>query len=229
MINEKDVKIILTSPYGFIRHLPKKEELRSKTISIRKDDVLNREELIDRLISLGYEKSIRVETPMTFASRGFIVDVYSVNYNQPIRIEFFDDVVDSIRFFDNTTQRTLENVDEVTIIFAKDAFFDDDKKQYLKDNVKVLSGQMELELEYIYSDVYRQSQYFYYSYFDNSHLSDYYPDSDVYLSDKEKIDSHLKMLSDETVAYIQEMYDEKRVPLKFYVYADFNKRVCINW
>ena len=222
MLNEKDVKIILTSPYGFIRHLPKKEELRNKVISIRKDDVLNREELIDRLISLGYEKSIRVETPMTFASRGFIVDVYSVNYNQPIRIEFFDDIVDSIRFFDNTTQRTLENVDEATIIFAKDVFFDEDKKQYLKDNVKVLSGQMELELEYIYSDVYRQSQYFYYAYFDNSHLSDYYPDSDVYLSDKDKIDSHLKMLSDETVAYIQEMYDEKRVPLKFYVYADFN-------
>ena len=70
-------------------------------------------------------------------------------------------------------------VDEATIIFAKDVFFDEDKKQYLKDNVKVLSGQMELELEYIYSDAYRQSQYFYYAYFDNSHLSDYYPSDHV--------------------------------------------------
>lgn len=222
MLNDDKAKIILTSPYGFIRHLPKKEELKTKIITIKKDDVLSKEDLIEKLISLGYEKSIRVETPMTFSSRGFIVDVYSVNYNEPIRIEFFDDVIDSIRFFDNTTQRTLNSVDEVNIIFAKDVFFDDEKKKYLKDNVKVLSGQMELELEYIYSDVYKQSQYFYYAYFDNAHLGDYYPESDVYLSDKEKIESHLKMLTDETIVYIQEMHDEKKIPLKFYVYADFN-------
>ena len=225
MIKSEKTKVVLISPYGLIRHLPAKEELREKLITIRKDDVLDKEELIERLIALGYEKTSHVETPMTFASRGYIVDVYSVNYDKPLRIEFFDDIIDSIRIFDNDSQRTIEKVDEAEICFAKDVFFSAEEKQYLKDNIKAESGQMELELEYIYSDVYRQSQYFYYAYFDKAHLLDYFDDAQLYLSDEEKIDSHLKMLSDETISYIQEMYEEHKLPLRFYVLADFKREI----
>ena len=84
MIKSEKTKVVLISPYGLIRHLPAKEELREKLITIRKDDVLDKEELIERLIALGYEKTSHVETPMTFASRGYIVDVYSVNYDKPL-------------------------------------------------------------------------------------------------------------------------------------------------
>ncbi|MBR4609431.1 MAG: transcription-repair coupling factor [Erysipelotrichaceae bacterium] len=223
MIKSEKTKVVLISPYGLIRHLPAKEELREKLITIRKDDVLDKEELIERLIALGYEKTSHVETPMTFASRGYIVDVYSVNYDKPLRIEFFDDIIDSIRIFDNDSQRTIEKVDEAEICFAKDVFFSAEEKQYLKDNIKAESGQMELELEYIYSDVYRQSQYFYYAYFDKAHLLDYFDDAQLYLSDEEKIDSHLKMLSDETISYIQEMYEDHKLPRRFYVFADFQR------
>jgi len=226
ILNEDNIKVVLTSPYGLIRHLPKKEELSSKILHIKKDEEWKKEDLVRKLQELGYEKNTHVETPMTFATRGFIVDVYSVNYERPIRIEFFDDYIDSIRFFDNSTQRTVENTDEVEICFAKDVFFDEEKKQYLKENVEVLSGQMELELEYIYRDMYRQSQYFYYCYFENAHLKDYFPGSSIYLSDTEKIRNHMKMLGDETIAYIQEMHEEKRIPLRFYVYADID-RECV--
>ncbi|MBQ1483594.1 MAG: transcription-repair coupling factor [Erysipelotrichaceae bacterium] len=226
MISCDKLKVILVSPYGLIRHLPSKKELSENIIEVRKDDVLNKEELIERLICLGYEKTSHVETPMTFASRGFIVDVFSVNYDKPVRIEFFDDVVDSIRFFDNDSQRTLEKVDEAKIIFAKDVFFSPEEKEYLRQNVKAESGAMELDLEYIYSDVYRQSQYFYYCYFSKSHLIDYFDDPLVYLSDKEKIDSHMELLTNETVSYIQEMYEEKRLPLRFYVFAELSRQIA---
>ena len=125
IVTDKNIKIILLSPYGFIRHLPSKEELLNNIITIRKDDELNKEELEDRLRRLGYEKTSHVETPMTYASRGYIVDVYSINYENPIRIEFFDNVIDSIRFFDNDSQRTIETIDRADICFAKDVFFDD--------------------------------------------------------------------------------------------------------
>ncbi|MCR4633010.1 MAG: transcription-repair coupling factor [Erysipelotrichaceae bacterium] len=226
MISSETLKVILVSPYGLIRHLPSKEELSENVIKVRKDDVLNKEELIEKLICLGYEKTSHVETPMTFASRGFIVDVFSVNYDKPVRIEFFDDVIDSIRFFDNDSQRTLEKVDEAKIIFAKDVFFSPEEKDWLRQNVKAESGAMELDLECIYSDAYRQSQYFYYCYFSKSHLIDYFDDPLVYLSDKEKIDSHLELLTNETVSYIQEMYEEKRLPLRFYVFAEFSRQIA---
>ena len=226
MITCDSLKVIIVSPYGLIRHLPEKEELLSRIITVRKDDVLNKEELIDQLLKLGYEKTSHVETPMSFASRGFIVDVFSVNYDKPIRIEFFDDIIDSIRFFDNSSQRTLEKTDEVQICFAKDVFFSEEEKQHLSENVKIESGQMELDMEYIRNDLYRQSQYFYYSYFVKSHLKDYFEDACIYLSDEEKIESHLKMLSDETIAYIQEMHDEHRLPLRFYVFAEFKREIA---
>ena len=226
IISDNRIKIILISPYGYIRHLPSKQELLSKIIKIKKDDELDKQELIHQLISLGYEKTQHVETPMSFASRGYIVDVYSVNYDKPIRIEFFDNVIDSIRFFDNDSQRTLEVVDSVDICFGKDVFFNEEEKKYLKENIEILSGEMELEMEYIQNDNYRQSQYFYYCYFEKSHLNDYLDDYDLYISDEEKIHAHLKLLTDETVAYIQEMHEEKRLPLKFYVYADYNREIA---
>ncbi len=226
IIHSKNLKLILTSPYGMIRHLPDRKQLEESIIHIAKDQQLDKQELLEMLERLGYEKTSHVETPMTYASRGYIVDVYSINYEYPLRIEFFDDVVDSIRFFDNNSQRTLKILDECDICFAKDVFFSDEEKQYLKDNVEILSGQMELEMEYINADVYRQSQYFYYAYFAKSHLKDYVGEHYLYLSDKEKIDSHLKMLTDETVAYIQEMHEENKLPLRFYVYSEFNREIA---
>ena len=225
IINDKNIKLILISPYGFIRHLPRKKELLDSTIKIKTGDSIDKQELIASLVKLGYEKTSHVETPMSFASRGYIVDIFSVNYEKPIRIEFFDDVIDSIRFFDIDSQRTLNVIDSVDICFAKDVFFDDEKKEYLKNNIEILSGEMELDMEYIQKDNYKQSQYFYYSYFENDHLDDYLDDYYLYISDKDKVYSHLKLLSDETVSYIQEMHDEKRMPLKFYVYSDFSSEI----
>jgi len=226
IITSKNLKIILTSPYGFIRHLPSKAELSSNIIKIKKNDTLAKQTLIERLIQLGYEKCSHVETPMNFATRGYIVDVYSINYDKPVRIEFFDDVIDSIRFFDINSQRTIEIVQEVDICFGKDVFFSNEEKQYLKENIEPLSGEMEINLEYLFSDVYRQSQYFYYCFFEKDHLKDYFNDYTLYISDEDKISAHLKMLSDETISYIQEMHEVKKLPLKFYVYGDFN-RLCL--
>ena len=140
IITNPKIKVILVSPYGLIRHLPSKEELQSRIIRIKKDDVLDKGEFIEQLKKLGYEKTSHVETPMTYASRGYIVDVFSINYDMPVRIEFFDDVIDSIRFFDNASQRKIKEVDEAEICFAKDVFFSDEEKKYLDENIKPLSG-----------------------------------------------------------------------------------------
>ena len=222
IITSKTKKIIVTSPYGYIRHLPKMSTLKKSIIHLKKDQVISKEELLNKLKKLGYEKVNRVETPMTYASRGYIIDVYSVNYTKPIRIEFFDDLIDSIRLFDINEQTTTDIINEADIIFAKDVFFDDEQKAYLKDNVDIISGEMEINMEYIQNDIFRQSHYFYLTYFENEHLIDYFNEATLYLSCKDRIDEHLKMLKDETISYIQEMHEEKKLPLKFSVYGDFN-------
>lgn len=67
------------------------------------------------------------QTPGSFASRGGILDVYSLNYPDPIRIEFFDTEIDSIRFFNPDTQRTIRATDEAVLVPASDILFSDEQ------------------------------------------------------------------------------------------------------
>lgn len=226
-IIKKDYKIIVTSPYGFIRHLPSLSTLNGNLLKIKLNDFLDRDDLIKYLRYVGYEKTEHISSPLTYASRGSIVDIYTVNYSKPVRIEFFDDEIDSIRFFDINSQSTIEKLDEVEICFAKDVFFTDAQKEELKNKCSNISGEVELDIEYINRDVYAPNQYFYYSFFDNNHLKDYLDEHLLYLSDENKIAEHLKFLSEETISYIQEMASENKLPLKFNVYGDFH-RLCMN-
>ena len=136
IVNSKNLKVVLTTPYGFIRHLPKINFFKDELISINKGQQINRETLVKKLIKLGYEKTNHVENPMTYATRGFIIDVFSVNNTNPIRIEFFDDEIYSIRFFDVNSQSTIKEIEEAIIIPAKDVYFSEEDKAYLQKNVE---------------------------------------------------------------------------------------------
>nr|WP_027870386.1 transcription-repair coupling factor [[Eubacterium] cellulosolvens] len=72
-------------------------------------------ELAEKLTVMGYERVVQVECAGQFAIRGDIVDIYSLTEELPWRVEFWDDQVDSIRLFDPESQRSLENLDEITI------------------------------------------------------------------------------------------------------------------
>lgn len=67
------------------------------------------------LIDMGYEHASMVTTPGEFSRRGGIIDIYPITEQNPIRIELFDEEIDSIRYFDAETQRSLNKVEEVTI------------------------------------------------------------------------------------------------------------------
>ena len=100
-------QVVVTCPSGLLRQLPSPETFRDACIHIKTGDTLEMEELKRKLRAGGYTETSHIDQPLSFAARGGIVDVYSINYEQPVRIEFFDNEVDSIRFFDATTQKTV--------------------------------------------------------------------------------------------------------------------------
>lgn len=220
-------KCIIISPYGYIRHLPEHEFLKKAIKKIKVGEKCDRDELLSYLQKVGYEKTAHISSPLTYAVRGSIVDVYSINYERPLRIEFFDDEIDSLRFFDIDAQTTVETVNEAEIIFAKDVFFNDEQKALLRQACSGISEDIDLQLEYIENDFYEAGQYFYYAYLETEHLSDYLTDFTLYLSDETKILEHIKMLQEETLVYIREMAEEKRLPLKFSTLGDFH-RLCLS-
>lgn len=91
------------------------EELRQNTICISVSDTCNEEEIIDRLVSMGYERTYQVETGGQFSVRGSIIDVFDLTEENPYRIELWGDEVSSLRSFDVESQRSIDRLESVTI------------------------------------------------------------------------------------------------------------------
>jgi transcription-repair coupling factor (superfamily II helicase) len=85
-------------------------------------ETISMSQLSSTLYGLGYERTTIVEDPGSFSNRGGIVDVFSPQREQPVRIEFFGDEIESLRLFDPTTQRSTEAVSSLIIAPAREAF-----------------------------------------------------------------------------------------------------------
>ena len=106
---------VVTSFDAFMDSLLPKEVIRERMLHISNDSVIDLEEMQKKLVALGYDREIQIEGPGQFAVRGGILDVYPLTEELPVRIELWGDEVDSIRTFDVESQRSIENLTEVTI------------------------------------------------------------------------------------------------------------------
>ncbi len=98
---------------------------KSSVLQLEKRQTYSLEELSRKLVRMGYEKNFQVDAPGQFAVRGDIVDVFDLTEENPYRIEFFDEEVDSIRSFDLETQRSIEPMELVKIYPATELILSD--------------------------------------------------------------------------------------------------------
>lgn len=114
--NNDDKKILITNLTGYLRFLPTKETWRESIIKIKKNSEYKREELLDKLNTLGYTKDSIVTKTGEYSNRGYILDIFPYEYDLPVRIEFFDDKIESIRYFNSDTQLSLNDINDVSIM-----------------------------------------------------------------------------------------------------------------
>lgn len=91
-------------------------EFSRASLSLRLGDTLVREELLARMVGMGYEHAAEVEHVGQFSVRGGIVDIFPINALSPIRIEFFDAEIDSMREYDAVTRRSIKNISTASIM-----------------------------------------------------------------------------------------------------------------
>ncbi|MCB0308181.1 MAG: transcription-repair coupling factor [Bdellovibrionales bacterium] len=101
-------------------------------------ETYDRDQLIQELISAGYDQENTVIEPSSFAIRGSILDMYSPNYRRPLRIEFFDDQIESMRFFDPASQRSGEDIKEYIWIPSREVFLEPSLLSQLERRLKEL-------------------------------------------------------------------------------------------
>lgn len=114
-INNSKKLIVITHLMGYLKYLPSKNVFNDSILTIKKNNTYERKTLINTIENLGYNKTSIVGTTGEYAVRGFIIDIFPIRSEHPIRIEFFDDIVESIREFDSESQRSLNDMDNVTI------------------------------------------------------------------------------------------------------------------
>jgi len=105
----------------FNRMLWKPEALEKESLLLKKGMEAERIGLVDRLIKLGYKKAPVITSHGEFCLRSFILEVFPSTKDAPLRIEFFGDEIDEIRFFDRETQRTIpdKKVEEILLLPAR--------------------------------------------------------------------------------------------------------------
>jgi transcription-repair coupling factor (superfamily II helicase) len=114
-INQKE-KLVLISTYKILQtQLPSKDSIDKNTTKIESGTEFSYDELIEYLSLLNYDKDRYVDGPGSFAVRGSIIDFWSFSEKQPCRLEYDGDFIESIRYFDPETQRSLNKVEAVTL------------------------------------------------------------------------------------------------------------------
>ncbi len=131
--SRKKPAVIVTYPDALFEKVVTRKELDKSTLKIKIDDSLSLDFLNEVLFEYQFKRVDFVTEPGEFSVRGGIVDVFSFSHDQPYRIEFFGDDVDSIRTFDVETQLSTEKVSKITIIpNVANKFLNETRESFLK-------------------------------------------------------------------------------------------------
>jgi len=109
-------KILITYPEALFEKVVLPETLSGNIISVKTGDTINPDDLMEKFIQYGFERTDFVYEPGQFALRGGILDIYSFGNEKPYRIELFGNDVDSLRIFDPETQLSERKLLQVNII-----------------------------------------------------------------------------------------------------------------
>jgi len=142
---EESGAIVVTNLMGLLRYLPTKEAWKNNYIKLKKGEDIDSEELYRKLISMGYKNETMVTASGEVSKRGYIFDIFPIKEDKAVRIELWGDTIDSIRYFDVDNQRSLEEIDEISITafseFINEKEIDiEEKQKYLPMAVNELSS-----------------------------------------------------------------------------------------
>ncbi len=142
--------VVITTMDGLMDHLLPLAFLKQQSVSAENGQVIDLDRWRDQLTAMGYERVAQVDGMGQFSIRGGIIDIFPLTEEVPVRIELWDDEVDSIRTFDLESQRSVEQLDEITIYPASETVL---TANQLAEGIRRLEKEAE-----VYEKVLRQQQ-----------------------------------------------------------------------
>ena len=116
------------------------EELRKRTITISAGQSIPMEEVVSALVACGYERAAQIDGTGQFSQRGGILDIFTPDAANPVRLEYWGDEIDTLSLFDLETQRRTESIEKLTLAPAVEALVDD--PQVLAKKIEKLASSL---------------------------------------------------------------------------------------
>jgi len=190
IINNKP-KIIITHLQALLKPLISKDIFSNYIINLSVGKEINRNKFIQNLIFNGYIKTPMTSSTGDFSVRGEVIDIFPVFSEKPIRINFFDEEIEKLRYFDSLTQISNNDIKDIDIYPLNELVYDNYIKEQAINNIKGIA--QEKVLESIYEDIEnhendeRINKFIYYFYSDVCNILDYIEDFTIMYDEFSKI------------------------------------------
>ena len=240
ILKRKNV-IVVANLSSALRFLPSPRLFKDSTFELKVGAHYNIQDIKKKLVTDGYSLVNKIDQSLQFAVRGDVLDIFSVNNDYPVRIEFFDDEVESIRYFDIAKQTSIESLDKVTILPASDILLTEEEKA---NGSEKLYAALEKEQDVLsYTDFEKirdtvddltfklnegtidESLYKYYRFITENHYSifDYCQSFTKVFVDLPAIYSSHNILQNDSHMYLSELYENQKALPRLEIYQDLER------
>ncbi len=144
LLEATEPTVVVTTIEALLQKVVPREEISGYAELVLTGEEIERDYLVSKLISGGYTKTAIVEEPGDFSIRGGIIDVFSPLYTDPLRMEFFGDLVESMRFFSASSQRQFQMLNEAVILPAREFILNKQRLADLISRIRVLANELDV-------------------------------------------------------------------------------------
>ena len=217
-IQESKINIVVTTIEAVMQKMISKKELYKNILKFKIGDQYNLEELKQKLVDLGYVRYDLIDGRGQFSIRGGIVDI-SITEKTGIRIEFWGDEIDSIRYFNVISQRSTENIDKITIYPAHEYLLETNIENVINEikNAiydETIQAQVEQDIETIKTGNYisKIDRYLNAFYNEQETILDYINDKYIIVLDEiNKIEQRLENVNKDSQNIIQLLIEKEKI------------------
>ena len=220
--------IVILTPSTLYRYYPSVKTFDDSFIEIHVGDDLNINEFKSKLGELGYISVSKIDQSMEYASRGGVIDVFSLNYEDPIRIEFFDTVIESIRLFKIETQTSYKKLDNAILIPATINLLTEEEKAKTRNKIlnqlnkdllnkreedkEELIANVNEDIEQILNNSFSNKYYKYLSFLleKPAELTDFADNFIVIVANNQDFNKAKSLLFEEATKFLLELHDKNK-------------------
>ena len=125
ILNQK-AKVTVTTPAALAQRIMPSSSLIENSMALKTNEIYERESLLQKMVNLGFSRVEMVEERGEFSVRGSIIDIFPLENDNPVRLDFFDDELDTMKEFDVESQKSTLPISEALLFPAQEILFNDD-------------------------------------------------------------------------------------------------------